>query len=409
MAFVSLFESRAKLTPLDLVNFFLADVRGGLGAYLNIYLLTAAKWSPAAIGAVLAASGLTGVLAHPAVGALIDRTRTKRALIIGGGFILSACGLFIMWMPTLPVVLAADLSMAILGGVFAPTIAAITLGVCDKEHLAARLGRNAVFDRAGNIFIAGVIWLVGMLSTQAAPFFLAPAFALLTAVATLSIPVGAIDYRRARGLTGKRGEKPSGWRLLLARRPLVVFAAATALFHFANSTMLLLLLQELALAYPGWETSLTSAALMISQLATAAAALLVTRADAIGRRPLLLMSIAALFLQGFLCMLSIHPISLLAVQVLDGAGGGLFDALLPLILADLVKGTGRYSLARGVLGTIQGIGGAASQLATGLIVTAAGYPLAFLTLIAGALAAFVLVFLALPETAPARRDNSPLS
>jgi hypothetical protein len=26
--------------PLDWVNFFLADVKGGLGAYLGIYLLT---------------------------------------------------------------------------------------------------------------------------------------------------------------------------------------------------------------------------------------------------------------------------------------------------------------------------------------------------------------------------------
>jgi len=48
---------------------------------------------------------------------------------------------------------------------------------------------------------------------------------------------------------------------------------------------------------------------------------------------------------------------LLGVQLLDGVGAGMYDVLLPLVLADVMRGTGRYSLARGVLGTIQGIGG----------------------------------------------------
>ena len=66
-----------RLNALDWLNFFLADVRGGLGAYVNVFLLTKAQWSQAAIGAVLATSGLIGVMAHPAVGAFIDRTRAS--------------------------------------------------------------------------------------------------------------------------------------------------------------------------------------------------------------------------------------------------------------------------------------------------------------------------------------------
>jgi len=33
--------------PLDALNFFLADVRDGLGPYLAIYLLTEQKWNEA--------------------------------------------------------------------------------------------------------------------------------------------------------------------------------------------------------------------------------------------------------------------------------------------------------------------------------------------------------------------------
>ena len=57
-----------RLNALDGLNFFLADVRGGLGAYVNVYLLTKAQWSQAAIGAVLSTSGLTlGSGRHPSL------------------------------------------------------------------------------------------------------------------------------------------------------------------------------------------------------------------------------------------------------------------------------------------------------------------------------------------------------
>jgi hypothetical protein len=59
--------------------------------------------------------------------------------------------------------------------------------------------------------------------------------------------------------------------------------------------------------------------------------------------------------------------------MLDGVGGGLFEALLPLVLADIMGGTGHYSLARGLIGTIQGAGGSSSQFVAGYIVTIAGY------------------------------------
>ena len=39
--------------PLDALNFFLADVRDGLGPYLAIYLLTVQHWDEATIGIVL--------------------------------------------------------------------------------------------------------------------------------------------------------------------------------------------------------------------------------------------------------------------------------------------------------------------------------------------------------------------
>jgi MFS family permease len=382
---------------LDWLNFFLADVRGGLGPYVGVFLLTQAHWDQATIGAVLTASGLTGIALHAPIGALIDATRFKRGLLVAGVAALTASALAIAWAPTVPVVLAADMVMAVLGAVFAPTVAAITLGIVGPGSLAQHLGRNAACDRAGNIFIGGLAGLVGWALGQRAVFHLVPLFGVLTTLTVLAVPADAIDHEQARGLgeDSSRGDgRPAGWHVLLDRRPLLVLAAGIALFHFANAPMLPLLTQKLALAHPGAETMLVAACVVTAQIVSVPTALLVgARADLWGRKPLLLAGFGALPRPGLL-----STAVLIAVQALDGISLGILDALIALILADIMRGTGRYNAARGVLGTVQGIGGSSSNVVAGLIVVTAGYGAAFLTLAAIALTAFVVILAAMPET-----------
>ena len=59
--------------PLDALNFFLADVRDGLGPYLAIYLL-AVQHGTGLQSARMSVAGIAGVLAQTPAGALIDRT-----------------------------------------------------------------------------------------------------------------------------------------------------------------------------------------------------------------------------------------------------------------------------------------------------------------------------------------------
>jgi MFS family permease len=63
---------------------------------------------------------------------------------------------------------------------------------------------------------------------------------------------------------------------------------------------------------------------------------------------------------------------LIAVRVLDGIAAGAIDALLPLILADIMRSTGRYNLSRGFVGTVQGVGGSLSNVVEGSIVVWGG-------------------------------------
>src|SRR4051812_50200066 len=74
---------------LDWLNFFLADVRDGLGPYLAIYLLTVQKWDEASIGLVMSIGGIAAILAQTPAGALIDHTKAKRAVLIAAAVVIT--------------------------------------------------------------------------------------------------------------------------------------------------------------------------------------------------------------------------------------------------------------------------------------------------------------------------------
>jgi predicted MFS family arabinose efflux permease len=389
---------------LDLINFLLADVRGGLGPYVGIFLLGQAHWDQASIGMVLTISGLIGISLHAPIGVFIDATRHKRALLIGGVALLAAAAVAIVKAPTTPIVLAADIAMAVLGAVFAPTVAAITVGLVQRQYLAQRLARNAACDRAGNIFAAAAAGIAGWAWSLEAVFYLVPMFAALTTVAILCIPAAAIDHQRARGLdvdAAAISPHAESWHAMLQHRPLLVLAGGLALFHFANAPILLLLGLELERQHPAIVTLYMSIAIIAAQLVSIPVALIVgARADRWGRKPLLLLGFAALPVRLLLYAWTAHPAWIVAGQLLDGVSLGTLDALLALMLADIMRGTGRYNAARGIVGTVQGIGGSTSNIVAGLLVVSAGYSVAFIFLASAAATACLLILLVLPETRP---------
>ena len=88
------------------------------------------------------------------------------------------------------------------------------------------------------------------------------------------------------------------------------------------------------------------------------------------------------------------------MQLLDGVGAGIFGAIDALVIADLMRGTGRFNVAQGAVATMQGIGASASGLVAGELVDHAGYSAAFLTSGVIAAAALAALWWLMPETAP---------
>lgn len=128
-------------------------------------------------------------------------------------------------------------------------------------------------------------------------------------------------------------------------------------------------------------------------------------ADTWGRKPILLIGFGILPVRAVLYTLSDDTSWLIGVQLLDGIGAGIFGAITPLVLADLMRGTGRYNVAQGVVAMTQGIGASTSGVVAGLVVDHFGYSVAFLEGAAAAGIAFVSLVVMMPETA--RADYRP--
>jgi MFS family permease len=387
---------------LDALNFFLADVRGGLGPYLAVYLLTVRQWNEAEIGIVMSISGIVGVLAQTPAGALVDGTHQKRGLVVAASCIVALGSIALIPFSSFAAVAASQAIVGTAGAVFGPAIAAISLGVFGHGEFAARIGRNEAFNHAGNAAAATVAGVSAYFYGPIAVFLLLAVLGAGSFVSVLMVPPNAIDHDRARGLRdGERDEHdaPSGFRVLLTCRPLLIFAFCVVLFHLANAAMLPLVGQKLALMNRNQGTALMSACIVGAQLVMVPMAVLVGRkANDWGRKRLFVGGFLVLTIRGALYPVSDDPIWLLAVQLLDGVGAGLFGALFPLIVADLTRGTGRYNVSLGAIGACHAIGAALSTALAGGIVVIAGYSAAFLTLAAIALGGLVLFSLGMPET-----------
>ncbi len=386
---------------LDAVNFLAADVRNLFGPFVNVFLVTSQHWSQTDVGLLTTASGLLGIALQTPIGAAIDVTRAKREVIVLTMVAMTVSAITIFAAPSFwPMAVALSI-LAVAGDAFAPAVSALTLGLVTRDKFARRLGRNSAFDHGGNIAIALLAGAVGYAFSQRAVFLMVPVFAALTCGAVLAIPAKAINHDRARDLTTD-GEAPggaAGYRVLFKTRALMIFALCAFLFHFANAPLLPLVGQKLALQFPEEATAMMSFCMVAAQGVMLPIAILVGRnADRWGRRPIFLIAFAVLPIRAALYPLSDNAFWLIGVQLLDGVGAGIYQALTPLMISDMMRGTGRFNLAQGAVATTMGIGASLSGLAAGVAVDHFGYSVSFLALAAAAAVAFLVFFGFMPET-----------
>jgi predicted MFS family arabinose efflux permease len=203
------------IAALESLNFFMADMQAGIGPFLGVFLL-AHGWESGLIGTVMTIVGIAGMIMTTPAGALIDETTRKRAYVIIPGIFTVVASATILYSQSFWVVAASQVATAIAGAAIGPAVTGITLGNMVGAGLSGFLG-----------------WKFGFVAV----FVLAAVFGVLSIMSVLMIPRNTIDDRVARGMTDDdEKEKVGAWKVLLECKPLLILAAALALFHLGGAS-----------------------------------------------------------------------------------------------------------------------------------------------------------------------------
>jgi MFS family permease len=388
---------------LDWMNFFLADVQTAFGAFVAFYLADLG-WSKGQVGLALTVGTLAGVISQIPGGALVDSVRWKRGLAAVGIGMLCVSALILALMPSFALVFFAEILHGLTAGIVTPAIAAISLGLVGRRAMSVRTGRNYRFNAAGNALTAGLMGLAGQYFAKSSIFLGAAALCIPAFIALSRIRADEIDYARARN-AGK-GEQAKSYHRIFdvgKSRNLYIFAACVFFFQFADASLLPVVGQNLAQSGTDQASILMAGLIVVPQIVVALLSPWVGYySDKWGRKPLLLLGFGLEIIRTLLFAFSANVSVLLTAQFLGGISAAAVTVLTILVITDLTTGTGRFNLVRGAIGTLIAIAASISTTATGFLFEALGNWEGFLILTAASAIATALLWLAMPETRPAK-------
>jgi len=245
--------------------------------------------------------------------------------------------------------------------------------------------------------------VIGYLLSTRNIFLILAALWVPLVFALVRIRASDIHFARSCGAHDHHAADPQrvGRTALFKDRGLLIFATCLFLFQLANASLLAQLSQTLVHAEGRSSSLVVSALVVFPQIIVAVLAPWVGRRATIwGRRPLLIIGLAAVPIRSRLSAWTADPALLVVIQLLDGLSGATLGVLTALVIADLTAGTGRFNLAQGLVGALSGVGAALSTSMSGIVVERFGQMAGLLSVTAVGSMAVAIVVAFMPETKP---------
>ena len=388
---------------LDWLNFFLADIQTGFGAFVAFYLADLG-WHKDQVGIVLSVGMIAGLVTQLPGGAIVDWAPWKRGIAGLGIAMIGASALILALAPNTFMVFTAEILHGLTASVVTPAVAALSLGLVGRGAMSARTGRNFGYKAAGNALTAGAMGVAGQYIAKSAIFLGTAALCVPALIALGCIRSDEINYARARN-AGIAKSAANFQRLFDVGKnlQLYVFAGCIVLFQFADASMLPIVSQDLALDKNQPDALLLAGLIITPQIVAVGLSPWVGYySEKFGRKPLLLVGFAIEAARGLLfATFTGYPL-LVFGQLLSGVSAASVTVLTVIVVADMTAGTGRFNLVQGFIGTMIAIGASASTGASGFIFEHVGRLYGFLILSSAAAVAAALLGTAMHETRPGK-------
>lgn len=368
---------------LSLLCFTLADVRDGLGPFLGIYLQDN-NWTGDNIGIVMTIGSTAGIVFSSLMGIVADNTSRKRLLLSLLSITIAVVSFVILISHNFIAVSLSSVIQGIAAAGIAPLLTSITIGLTTSENMPVRISKNELWNHLGNTVTAAVSGILGYYYGIIQVFIVMTVMALLSVLFSLLIKKEHIDYNRARGLQEENHNESVSIKELLKNRELILIGLTLFFFHFGNAAILPLLSQAANKEFEINSVLYASLTVIIAQttmfILAHVASKVINRKSAlmiITFIALIILPLRALY-AGFFH--SPNIITMIIIQVMDGAGAGLIGVSVPVITAKLLSSSGRINAGIGLTITMQSIGAALSTTYAGIIAHKYSYSAAFIAL-----------------------------
>ncbi|EOC4997846.1 MFS transporter [Campylobacter upsaliensis] len=372
------------------LNFFIADVRDGLGPYLGVFLKEH-QFTESQIGLITTSTSLCALIFGIFLGVLIDKTHFKRgiiALCIVGIVLATGANYFY---PHFTFTLMAQIAIALCAVCLAPAFSAITLGIVGQSGYSRQVSLNEAYKHAGTSFSAGLSFIFALYYGIGAIFIITALMGVCALVFLALLKSSQINHAVA---CGKEEGVEIPLRKALGDVRVLFLGLVMFCFHLSNAYMLPLLSQRAHTLGVDSSGAYAAATILIAQCTMIGISLLCMRLLQTKGNPhfssiyVYLMGIAlfGLIVRGGVAAHFDGILAMIIVQILDGVGAGIVGVILPLLVAMLMRGSGHINAAFACVMTFGGVGAALSGSLGGYIAQYFGYFYAYLTL------AFVAAF-----------------
>lgn len=412
---------------LTAVNFFVETNR--LEHYTAVYLVDIMNWSKVDFGIVSLVMNVVMVIFQTPAGDLLDKT-TKGKKIITTLAIITASftTVMVVWTSNFWAILVGKMFEGISSTIFLPALMSLLLGISQTDaEVPSFIATTEVSNKVGSFLIVTACAVISYFAYPniEAMFYLLGAGGLAAAFFTFIIPESAIDHNRARQLgdsedesvtendldksmdiesvedqvSEKKDATPSRYLELLKNRDIFFFAVLTFFYHFANAGPGPLLAQYVA-SITSDQASLTwtSAILIAYFLPQAMTAFLMRYAvDRFSHKRIMIVAFVTVPVRCFAIALMIeyfqNPWALTASMSLEGIGAGVYDVMIPIVVQQLTKGSGRFGFTFGFICAMWRIGHGVSVFFAEVLVQSFNYTVSFTTLgVIGMVNLIVFVF-----------------
>lgn len=372
------------------LNFFIADVRDGLGPYLGVFLKEY-QFGESHIGLIVTSASLCALIFGIPLGIFIDKTRFKRwviALCIVGIVLATGANYFY---PHFAFTLMAQIAIALCAVCLAPAFSAITLGIVGQKGFSKQISLNEAYKHAGTAFSAGLSFVFALHYGIGAIFIITALMGVCALVFLALLKSSQINHAVA---CGKEEGVEIPLRKALGDVRVLFLGVVMFCFHLSNAYMLPLLSQRAHTLGIDSSGAYAAATILIAQCTMIGISLLCMRLLQTKENPhfshiyVYLMGVAlfGLIVRGGVAANFDGILAMITVQILDGVGAGIVGVILPLLVAMLMRGSGHINAAFACVMTFGGVGAALSGSLGGYIAQYFGYFYAYLTL------AFVAAF-----------------